>query len=140
MKEECTILNREYKAYADLKEPEKAEKVSISELIIEKQKAEDFNKVQDEMLSSRNEVSRDIEFLEDKKGELEKEIEKINMKIRTSRIALNDIPEPEPRPLARIHILAPPAAPAIDRPPVSNGSRNEAAIPAGPPSIPVVSP
>lgn len=54
LKNEFTLLNRDYRNFGEIKEIEKVDKISISELINQKEKIDIYNRKQDDLLTNRD--------------------------------------------------------------------------------------
>lgn len=87
-KEEYTYINRQIKSFGEIDHVEKVEKVSISELLEEKRKADEFNNDQNKRKDDIDNYTREVMSLKKQKEEIEK-------KIKLSCAILNNFDEPE---------------------------------------------
>lgn len=81
LKSEFTLLNREYKAFGELKEPEKVEKVSITELLGQKEEIEKFNAEQREITVQKSSLKNSIDDCEHRIEKKAVEIEELRQRI-----------------------------------------------------------
>jgi len=86
LKEEYTFINRKIKAVGEIIPVARVERISVSELLEEKQKADEFNNIQTEHFNTANRLKDNLKMLEEQKKQIEE-------KIKENAELLNLVPE-----------------------------------------------
>lgn len=104
LKEEFTIINREIKNFGEVEEKEKAEKVSVSELIAEIKLLQEYNLEQDKKQEEINVILKENESIIKRANEIKLEIEKLNKEMNelkekhsSNKTIIDNMPKPEKR-------------------------------------------
>ena len=93
-KDEYTLINRDLRSLGTKTPVEKAEKVSVSDLLAKKEEIDAFNKVQDERESAINTAKELLERLNEEKKELEAKLTALKERIVKGEDVVKNLPTP----------------------------------------------
>ena len=93
-KDEYTLINRDLRNLGTKTPVEKAEKVSVSDLLAKKEEIDAFNKVQDERESAINTAKELLERLNEEKKELEAKLTALKERIVKGEDVVKNLPTP----------------------------------------------
>jgi len=102
IKNEYTLLRRDLKAFGDLTPVNKIDKISIAELIKEKDEIEKHNQIQNEIIIEKKRINNIIQLLNDDIQSLKDDIIGKEKHLREKVKDLNSIPDPEKAKLSEI--------------------------------------
>ncbi len=95
LKSEYTLVNRDLKNLGEVKEVEKAESVSVSDLIAERDKMQKFNSDQDKKGNEVKRAKDRLADLQEEEKELLRQLEEVRQHISTGNDYLKKLPKPE---------------------------------------------